>query len=119
MRFLIDEQLPHLLASWLESKGHDAIHISTLTSDSNVRISDEYICARSMVEKRIVITKDADFLNTYLIKQEPYRLVYVTTGNLRNRPLLDLFRASLDQLIQELETSTVIELNQQYMKVWL
>lgn len=71
-----------------------------------------------MVEERIVITKDADFLNTYLIKRQPYKLVYITTGNLRNRPLLDLFRASLEQLIHELETAKVIELNQSRMKVW-
>lgn len=118
MKFLIDEQLPNLLAEWLESKGHDAVHISGLTSDSDVRISDEYICECSMMEERVVITKDADFLNTYLVKKQPYKLVYVTTGNLRNRPLLDLFRGSLSQLISALETATVLELNQQWMKVW-
>lgn len=71
-----------------------------------------------MAEKRVVITKDVDFLNTYLVKKQPYKLVYVTTGNLRNRPLLDLFRSSLEQLLSELENAQVIELNQHLMKVW-
>ncbi|GAB4027078.1 DUF5615 family PIN-like protein [Spirosoma koreense] len=116
MKFLVDEQLPYLLAEWLISKGHDAVHVSSLLTDTSIPDGD--ICERSMVEQRIVITKDVDFLNTYLIKQQPYKLIYVTTGNLRNRPLLDVFRASIEQLIIELETAQVIELNQQWMKVW-
>jgi predicted nuclease of predicted toxin-antitoxin system len=116
MKFLIDEQLPNLLVEWLLSKGYDTVHASALLT--NTRIPDEYICECSMAEERIVITKDADFLNTYLVKQQPYKLVYITTGNLRNRPLMDLFRASLSQLIQELETASVIELNQSLMRVW-
>ncbi|MBD2705124.1 DUF5615 family PIN-like protein [Spirosoma sp. BT702] len=116
MKFLIDEQLPYLLAEWLQMKGHDAVHVSAL--QTNTRILDGYICERSMTEERIVITKDVDFLNTYLIKQQPYKLIYLTTGNLRNRPLLDLFRISINQLLQELETANVIELNQLFMKVW-
>ena len=116
MKFLVDEQLPALLAEWLCSKGHDAIHVSALLM--NTRIPDGYICERSLVEKRVVITKDVDFLNTYLIRQQPYKLLYVTTGNLKNRQLLDLFRSHLEPLLRALETAWVVELNQQVMKVW-
>jgi predicted nuclease of predicted toxin-antitoxin system len=116
MRFLVDEQLPVLLADWFQSKGHDTIHVSALMT--NAHVSDNDICERSMAEERVVITKDVDFLNTYLVKKQPYKLVYVTTGNLRNRPLLDLFRSSLEQLLSELENAQVIELNQHLMKIW-
>lgn len=116
MRFLVDEQLPQLLVDLLNSKGHDAVHVSALLTDT--RIPDGYICERSIAERRIVITKDSDFFDTYLIKKQPYKLLYVTTGNLRNRPLLDLFRASLPQLLKILESSSVIELNQQNIKIW-
>ncbi len=116
MKFLVDEQLPQLLADWLVEKGHDAIHVSSLLT--NTRIPDGYICERSMAEKRTVITKDSDFFDTYLIKKQPYKLLYITTGNLRNRPLLDLFRASLTQLMNVLEESEVVELNQSSIRVW-
>ena len=59
MKFLIDEQLPALLAEWLCSRDHDAIHVSALLT--NTRIPDGYICERSMAEQRVVITKDVDF----------------------------------------------------------
>ena len=116
MKFLVDEQLPYLLADWLQEKGYDAIHVTSLLT--NERIPDGYICERSMAEERVVITKDADFFNTFLLKKQPYKLVYVTIGNLKNRQLLDLFRASLPQLVTTLETAHVIEVNQLAMKVW-
>lgn len=116
MKFLVDEQLPLLLVDWLNMNGHDAVHVSALLT--NTRIPDGHICERSMAENRVVITKDSDFFDTYLIKRQPYKLLYVTTGNLRNRPLLDLFRASLPQLINVLELSAVVELNQRTIKIW-
>ncbi|MBC7568646.1 MAG: DUF5615 family PIN-like protein [Spirosoma sp.] len=116
MTFLIDEQLPRLLADWLQEKGYDAIHVSALLTDS--RISDEFICEQSMLQERTVITKDSDFINTYIVKRQPYKLVYITTGNLRNRPLLDLFRSSFTQLLMALEEAQVIELNQHMLKIW-
>ena len=115
MRFLIDEQLPYLLADWLQTKGYDAIHVTTLLTNS--RIPDGYICDRSMIEQRVVITKDHDFFQTYLIKQ-PYKLIHLTTGNLKNRQLMDLFRSNLDRLLQTLETAHVIEFNQFVLRVW-
>lgn len=116
MKFLVDEQLPQMLADWLCEKGHDAIHVSALLT--NVKIPDGYICKRSMAEERVVITKDSDFFNTYLVKKQPYKLLYITTGNLRNRPLLDLFRASLTQLLNALENAEVVELNQSTIRTW-
>lgn len=116
MMFLVDEQLPALLAEWLCTKGHDAVHVSALLT--NTRIPDGYICERSMIEKRVVISKDVDFLNTYLIKQQPYKLVYITTGNLKNRELLDLFRSHFKSLLHILETAHVVELNRDVMNIW-
>ena len=56
MKFLVDEQLPKLLADWINSKGFDAIHVATLGTDTS--FSDKDIRGVSMAEKRIVITKD-------------------------------------------------------------
>lgn len=116
MKFLVDEQLPPILAEWLATKGYDAVHVTSLLTHR--RIPDGYICERSMAEARVVITKDADFLNTYLVKQQPHKLVYVTTGNLKNRELLDLFRAVFERLTDVLEQYNVVEINQKTIKIW-
>ena len=59
MKFFVDEQLPVLLADWIQTKGFDAEHVTSLLT--GIRIPDGYICERSMTEQRIFITKDSDF----------------------------------------------------------
>jgi predicted nuclease of predicted toxin-antitoxin system len=36
----------------------------------------------SMQQERIVVTKDRDFLDSFLLRQQPYKLLLVTTGNI-------------------------------------
>ncbi|MBO0949990.1 DUF5615 family PIN-like protein [Fibrella forsythiae] len=99
MRFLVDEQLPSLLVDVLISKGHEAIHVSTLGSDE--RVSDSMIIQESMDGDCVVITKD----NSFLITNQSKKLVYVVTGNIKNRELLNLFRLLTNWLSNSLYTA--------------
>lgn len=116
MKFLIDEQLPAILADWLTSKGFDAVHALTLST--NKSLSDKEIRQWSMSEKRIVITKDEDFFNAYVFQKEPYKLIFLTTGNIKNRQLLDLFRANFDHILDLMEKQDIVELKKDFIKVW-
>ena len=115
MKFIVDEQLPFKLASWLTKQGHDAFHISVLASGES--ITDDTICMISMSEERTVITKDSDFWDTYLIKEQPYKLLYITTGNISNKDLLTLFEANFSLMLELIKLHKVIELNQNEIKV--
>ena len=111
MKFLVDEQLPEKLVLWLMEQGYDAVHATSL--GTGVRISDDLIAVRSMHQQRIVISKDIDFFNRYVFQQEPYKLLYLTTGNINNATLLQLFEdnwATLEFLLTE---NNVIEMNQE------
>ena len=59
MNFLVDAQR---LARRLQDSGHDALH--TLDLPNGNRTTDAEINHLSLKEQRIVITKDADFVNT-------------------------------------------------------
>ncbi|GAB3999210.1 hypothetical protein GCM10028807_48810 [Spirosoma daeguense] len=109
MKYLVDAQIPYLLAEILRTKGYDAIHTDDLpekdeTSDTTIR----RIAAR---EGRIVITKDADFQNSYLLFRQPSQLLLVTTGNIKNRQLLDLFRSNIDAIDDLFSFHTFIEID--------
>ena len=65
----------------------------------------------------MVITKDIDFLDHYIIKQEPYKLIYMTTSNIKNNELLSLFEKYFDQILELLHEYNVIEFNREEMKV--
>ena len=71
-----------------------------------------------MTEQRIVITKDEDFFNAYLFRKEPHKLVFVTTGNIKNRELLDLFRADFQAIETLLQENNLIEMGKQNIKIW-
>ncbi|MEQ1744298.1 MAG: DUF5615 family PIN-like protein [Saprospiraceae bacterium] len=70
MKLLVDAQLPKKLARWLATQGFDALH--TLDLPDKNRTSDDFINALSIREKRIVISKDSDFYNRFLLRLEPY-----------------------------------------------
>lgn len=65
MKFLIDAHLPGRLAGYLEAQGHDAIHVATLPR--GFETSDAEITAWADADERVVVSKDADFVNSHLV----------------------------------------------------
>ncbi len=76
MRFIVDAQLPKSLSDFLKWKGFDSVHTLELPDKNNTK--DEWINKLSISEKRIVITKDIDFLESFLIKSEPKKLILIS-----------------------------------------
>ncbi len=113
MKFLVDAQLPPSLANFLRNKGHDAIHTTELSGGNET--TDSEINRVSVAEQRVVISKDGDFFDNFSFQREPYKLLYVRTGNTANTALIDLFRKNLDRIISELESSSVVELTASYI----
>jgi predicted nuclease of predicted toxin-antitoxin system len=108
LNFLVDAQLPRRLALWLNSQGHQALH--TLDLPLKNHTSDGEILTLADAQDRVVITKDADFFDSWLINSQPRRLLIVATGNIGNDELLVLFSAHLKELISLFESHHVIEL---------
>lgn len=109
MRFLIDAQLPHRLARWLAALGHDAVH--TLDLPDGNRTPDASINALSMLEERVVVTKDSDFVDTFLLRRIPHKLLLIATGNASNKDLMRLFEDNLQMIVDALEAVDFIELD--------
>lgn len=108
MKFLIDAQLPKSLKETFISAGFDAIHSLDLPKEN--RSTDNEILEISEREMRTVITKDLDFLHSFLIRKKPSSLILVKTGNIRNHTLLEIFRKNLFLLINMLERSNLVEI---------
>jgi predicted nuclease of predicted toxin-antitoxin system len=109
MKFLIDAQLPVRLAQFLQMAGHDAIHTRDLPQQN--KTSDARINELSIQEERIVITKDYDFVNSFMAVQQPYKLLLVTTGNIKNQELEKIFSNNLHALVDLFQIHSYIEIN--------
>jgi len=109
VKFIVDAQLPKSLSDFLNKKGHDSLH--TLNLPEKNKTKDSQIAQIAIEEGRIVISKDVDFLEFYLIKREPEKLILVTTGNILNKQLLKIFEENLELIIQLISRSSLIEIS--------
>ncbi len=82
MKFLIDAQLPIRLARLLQSLGYDTIH--TLDLPQKNLTPDSEMNSISNSQNRVLITKDKYFIDSFIIRQQPYKLLFLTTGNISN-----------------------------------
>lgn len=109
MKFLVDAQLPRRLVYRLQEAGHEAIH--TLDLPLGNRTPDRVINEISEREERIVITKDADFVNSFTLHHKPYKLLLISTGNIKNAELERLFSQNIQQIAQAFEDNDFVELS--------
>ncbi|MCP4754465.1 MAG: hypothetical protein GY866_26585 [Proteobacteria bacterium] len=109
MKYLIDAQLPKRLSSTFKDSGYDAIH--TLDLPDKNRTKDRNINSISLNEKRIVVSKDSDFVDSIFVSDKPYKLLYVATGNISNNELIEMFSANIRLIDQAFRSNRLIELN--------
>lgn len=73
------------MTAWLSAAGCDAIH--TLDLPDGNRTPDGQVIAIAEREQRVVITKDADFVDAHLLRGRPPKLLLIATGNISNKEL--------------------------------
>lgn len=100
MNFLVDAQLPPALARWISSQGHHATHIFDIGLQA---ANDPLIWERARSEKTVIISKDEDFVDYWLLSLAPVQLVWVRKGNCSNRALLDWLKPLWPSVVRRLE----------------
>jgi len=106
---LVDAQLPPLLCTISKNTGQDAIHIDELPQGDEA--SDKEISEYANKHELIVISKDIDFYHSHMIVNVPKKLLLVTTGNIKNKMLFDLFRKHSNDIQSLFESCNYVELN--------
>ena len=109
MKFLIDAQIPWRLAIQLQRGGFETTH--TLDLPDGNRTSDNALVELSITTEAVLVTKDSDFVQSFLLKREPWKLLLVSTGNIGNDELLTLFERNIGQLVVAFESFDFVELN--------
>ena len=108
MKFLVDAQLPPSLAQWLRGTGADAAHVE----QSDLRdASDNIIRDYAVQNGYVLVTKDRDFVPVNRSRQSGLQVVWIRTGNVSNRVLLDRLAAGWPRILAHLEAgATIVEL---------
>jgi predicted nuclease of predicted toxin-antitoxin system len=108
MNFLVDAQLPRRMAAWLAAAGSNAVHTLDLP-DAN-RTTDEQINDVAAKELRVVVRKDADFVDSHLLRGQPAKLLLISTGNISNRDLEALVVPLIPDIVREFSARSFLEL---------
>jgi predicted nuclease of predicted toxin-antitoxin system len=81
--FLVDQQLPKALATYLAGRGYDARHTKDYPGGATMPDRDVGLLADS--EDRFVVTKDEDFRISHLLGKPPARPVRAMLSTLACR----------------------------------
>lgn len=98
MKFLCDVHISFRMKNHLVSLSFDALHVNNMPDKWHTKDAD--ISAFADEHDLIVITKDVDFRNAYLIRKTPKKLVKISLGNIANDELIKSFERHLDFISQ-------------------
>ena len=100
--------MPRHLVAHLRIAGHDALH--TLDLPDGNRTTDQQILAVAATDDRVVVTKDADFVTSFVVVHQPRKLLLISTGNITNAGLEALLLPNLAAIVKALSTHDFVEL---------
>ncbi len=92
----------------MREAGHDTIH--TLDLPAANRTTDAEINELSARDLRVVITKDTDFVDSFLLFHKPYKPLLISTGNIANADPETLFVAEIPAIAAAFATYDYLEL---------
>ena len=108
MNFVVDEQLPPALATWIVARGHNAQHVRDLglRNAEDVDIWDHCCTPPS-----VIVTKDEDFVARRARSDSGPQVLWVRLGNAANDVLLAWLDVRWAGAVGALQTgSTLVEL---------
>lgn len=75
--------------------------------------SDKIINKISVAEQRIVITKGSDFYDSFIIKNEPYKLILVKLGNTSKKEVIQFSKDYFEEIIEKLKVESMVLLSKE------
>jgi len=78
LRFLVDAQLPPALARWIADRGHQAEHVLDVGLQA---AGDTAVWEHARQEAAVIVSKDEDFVDRWLLTDAPATLIWIRRGN--------------------------------------
>ncbi len=99
--FLVDANLPKYFSFFNESH-------YTFVSDINLQMSDTEIWNYALKNELVILTKDTDFYNRFLISVNAPKIIYFQIGNCSLKQLHQYFNENWNKIQAEIENSKLI-----------
>ena len=103
MKFLIDAQLPPVLARVMKREGYEVVHVvelEMLTAD------DIDIKAYALENDYVIISKDEDFATYAMDPENEVKVIWIRTGNCKNKTLISAVIRNLEAAQELIESGS-------------
>jgi len=112
MKFVCDVNIAIRVAKFLVAQGAEATHVNQLKEKWHT--PDETIRTLADAQGLIVISKDADFRDSFLLRRTPKKLLHVCIGNAATEDVIELLQRHWHILTRySTSESFYLELNRQ------
>lgn len=98
MTILCDVHISYKICKFLDDQNINTIHVNQILNKSETK--DAEICSYADRNDYIVLTKDIDFKNTFLINKTPKKLIKINLGNISNQKLMKILEEHLNLIIK-------------------
>ncbi len=110
MKFIIDENLTPELAEMFRSFGLNAAHVNEMKINQKQRVLDDQLRRLAIQKGYVIVTKDDDFVKSYVSREVPERMVFIHGMESKNL-LLTRMKEVIPQLWELLQSYNFIEVN--------
>lgn len=100
MKFLVDAQLPPALARWISARGHNALHVFDIGLQT---ADDPVVWEHARTTDTVIISKDEDFVDRWMLDPTPVALVWIRKGNCSNEALISWLEPLWTETVKQLE----------------
>lgn len=115
MKFIIDENLTPVLAELFRTAGMNAYHINEMKSHQKQRVIDDQLRRLSIQKGYVIVTKDDDFVKSYVNRKVPEKMVFIHGLN-EKESLLSRMKEVTPLLTTLLKSHDFIEVNDQELR---
>lgn len=111
MKLLCDVHISYKLVNAILNLGFECIHVNTILDKWYSKDSD--IAKFADDNNFIIITKDADFRNSFFINKTPKKLIKINLGNITNTELIKIVVDNIADINQVAASHSkfIIEIN--------
>ena len=112
MTLLCDVHISFKVVNYLKSIGVDALHVNAILEKWHTK--DKDICIFADLNDLIVLTKDVDFKNSFMVNHTPLKLIKVSLGNISNNQLIQIIGDNIQaiQMLNSVSKRFMIEIDQ-------
>ncbi len=96
MKFLCDVHISIKISKRIEQIGFLSQHVNHILDRWHTK--DNAIAHYADQHDLILITKDQDFRNSFLLNRKPSKLIKVNLGNVSNEDLLEVLESNMERL---------------------